>query len=127
MNEPADNGAAAVAADMEASAAARRIAAKNRMVSRIAFAVSCAFAAAAGVWTHGLALAAIDCGRDEPPAAMAGRENSLDAYRRSAYRLWCRLSLSPDALAEMECFKTSAAGDAGGKDVEEGKQEEMDR
>ena len=118
MNEHADNGAAAAAADMEANAAARRIAAKNRVVSRIAFAVSCAFAVAAGVWTHGLALAAIDCGRDEPPAALAGRENSLDAYRRSAYRLWCRLALDPEALAEKESFKAPDAESAGGKTKE---------
>ena len=112
--------AAASAAGEEANAAALRTAARKRMVSRIAFAVSCALAAAAGVWTHGLALAALDVYYGELPAAMAGRENSLDAYRRSAYRLYCRLALEPDALAEMEGFRTTKTAKYGGKPEEKG-------
>lgn len=74
------------------------------LFSRAVLAFSIAAAAAAAIWAHGAALAAVDAANGETPAAMAGRENALDSFRRSAYRLWMRLALPPEDLAAKERF-----------------------
>ncbi len=102
-NESLSSEPVSAVAAAEAEAAAR-MAGRRKRLSRIAFAVSCALGIATGAWSYGAIRAAMDVYAGATPTALAGRENRMNAFSRSAWRLYLKLALPPEELAQKERF-----------------------